>query len=50
VHQRSYADPAFARLSWQALRERLMTRRAARLVRHDLARHEWMRSAGADRG
>jgi GT2 family glycosyltransferase len=50
VHQRSYADPAFARLSWQALRERLMTRRAARLVRHDLARREWMRSAGADRG
>jgi GT2 family glycosyltransferase len=50
VHQRSYADPAFARLSWQALRERLTTRRATRLARHELTRHEWMRSAGADRG
>jgi GT2 family glycosyltransferase len=50
VHQRSYADPAFAQLSWQALRERLTTRRAARLSRHEQARHNRMRSAGADRG
>jgi GT2 family glycosyltransferase len=44
VRQRSYADPAFARLSRRALSERLMTRRAVRL-----AGHAWMRSAGADR-
>lgn len=50
IHQRSYADPAFARLSWRALRERLTTRRAVRLLRHERARHESMRSAGADRG
>jgi hypothetical protein len=50
IHQRSYADPAFARLSWRALRERLTTRRAARLLRHERARHESMGSAGADRG
>jgi GT2 family glycosyltransferase len=50
VHQRGYADPAFARLSWQALRERLTTRRSARLVRHELSRHDRMRSAGANRG
>lgn len=42
LHQRSYADPAFARLSAGALRERLTTRRATRLARHE-------RSAGADR-
>jgi GT2 family glycosyltransferase len=34
LHQRSYADPAFARLSRQALWERLTTRRAARLASH----------------
>jgi GT2 family glycosyltransferase len=45
LHQRSYADPAFARLSGWALRERLTTRRGTRL-----AGHAWMRSAGADRG
>jgi GT2 family glycosyltransferase len=45
MHQRSYADPAFARLSTWALRERLTTRRGTRL-----AGHAWMRSAGADRG
>jgi GT2 family glycosyltransferase len=45
LHQRSYADPAFARLSTWALRERLTTRRGTRL-----AGHAWMRSAGADRG
>jgi hypothetical protein len=45
LHQRSYADPAFARLSRKALWERLTTRRATRLTRH-----EWMRSPGADRG
>jgi GT2 family glycosyltransferase len=50
VHQKSYADPAFARLSWQALRERLTTRRAVRLARHELARPDRMRSAGANRG
>jgi GT2 family glycosyltransferase len=50
MHQRSYADPAFARLSWQALRERLTTRRAVRLARHERARHDRMRSAGANRG
>jgi GT2 family glycosyltransferase len=50
VHQRGYADPAFARLSWLALRERLTTRRSARLVRHELGRHDRMRSAGANRG
>jgi GT2 family glycosyltransferase len=44
VHQRSYADPAFARLSRCALWERLTTRRAARL-----AGHAWVRSACADR-
>lgn len=44
LHQRSYADPAFARLSRRALRERLTTRRGTRL-----AVHAWMRSAGADR-
>jgi hypothetical protein len=45
VHQRSYADPAFARLSRQALWERLTTGKATRLSRHDR-----MRSAGANRG
>ncbi|HEY3988871.1 MAG TPA: glycosyltransferase [Acidobacteriaceae bacterium] len=45
LHQRSYADPAFAKLSAKALAERLTTRRATRL-----ARHQQMRSAGADRG
>jgi len=45
LHQRSYADPAFARLSRKALWERLTTRRETRL-----AGHKWMRSAGADRG
>jgi GT2 family glycosyltransferase len=45
VHQRSFADPAFARLSCRALWERLTTRRTTRL-----AGHAWMRSAGADRG
>jgi GT2 family glycosyltransferase len=45
LHQRSYADPAFARLSSKALWERLTTRRTTRLIRH-----ERMRSAGADRG
>jgi GT2 family glycosyltransferase len=50
VHQRSYADPAFARLSRRALLERLTTRRAARLARHEQGRHDRMRSAGADRG
>jgi GT2 family glycosyltransferase len=45
LHQRSYADPAFARLSRRALWERLTTRRGTRL-----AGHAWMRSAGADRG
>ena len=45
LHQRSYADPAFARLSRKALWERLTTRRATRL-----ARHEPTRSPGADRG
>lgn len=45
LHQRSYADPAFARLSRRALWERLTTGRATRL-----ARHERMRSAVADRG
>jgi GT2 family glycosyltransferase len=45
LHQRSYADPAFARLSCKALWERLTMRRATRLTRH-----ERMRSAGADRG
>jgi GT2 family glycosyltransferase len=44
VHQRSYADPAFAQMSRRALWERLTTRRASRL-----AGHVWMRSAGADR-
>jgi GT2 family glycosyltransferase len=44
LHQRSYADPAFAGLSRQALWERLTTRRAARLTGH-----AWLRSAGADR-
>jgi GT2 family glycosyltransferase len=44
LHQRSYADPAFARLSRKALWERLTTRRTTRL-----GRHEQMRSAGADR-
>jgi hypothetical protein len=50
MHQRSYADPAFARLSGKVLWERLTTRRAARLARHEQARQERMRSAGADRG
>ena len=50
MHQRSYADPAFARLSWQALRDRLTTRRVARLSRHEQARHDRMRSTGANRG
>jgi GT2 family glycosyltransferase len=45
LHQRSYADPAFARLSRKALWERLTTRRATRL-----APHEPTRSPGADRG
>jgi GT2 family glycosyltransferase len=45
LHQRSYADPAFARLTSEALWERLTTRRATRLTRR-----ERMRSAGADRG
>jgi GT2 family glycosyltransferase len=45
LHQRSYADPAFARLTREALWERLTTWRATRLTRH-----ERMRSAGADRG
>jgi GT2 family glycosyltransferase len=44
LHQRSYADPAFARLSRKALWERLTTHRATRL-----ARHEPTRSPGADR-
>jgi GT2 family glycosyltransferase len=44
LHQRSYADPSFARLSRKALWERLTTRRTTRL-----GRHERMRSAGADR-
>ncbi len=42
LHQRSYTDSAFSRLSAAALRERLTTRRATRLARHG-------RSAGADR-
>jgi GT2 family glycosyltransferase len=50
MHQRSYADPAFIRLSWQALRDRLTTRRATRLARHEQARHGRMRSASAHRG
>jgi GT2 family glycosyltransferase len=45
LHQRSYADPSFARLSRNALWERLTTRRATRLNRH-----AQMRSASADRG
>jgi GT2 family glycosyltransferase len=45
LHQRSYADPAFARLSREALWERLTTRRATRL-----ARHAQLRSVSADRG
>ena len=44
LHQRSYADPAFARLSRRALWERLTTRRTTRL-----GHHERMRSASADR-
>ena len=44
LHQRSYADPAFARMSRRALWERLMTRRTTRL-----AGHAWMESASADR-
>jgi GT2 family glycosyltransferase len=44
LHQRSYADPAFARLTRRALWERLTTRRTTRLGRHDR-----MRSASADR-
>ena len=34
LHQHSYADPAFSRLSREALWERLTTRRATRLARH----------------
>lgn len=42
LHQRSYSDPAFSRLSMAALMERLTTRRATRLAHHE-------RSRGADR-
>jgi GT2 family glycosyltransferase len=45
MRQRSYADPAFSKLSREALWERLTTRRATRLTRH-----ERMRSTGAHRG
>jgi GT2 family glycosyltransferase len=45
LHQRTYEDPAFARLSRKALWERLTMQRATRL-----ARHEPTRSPGADRG
>jgi GT2 family glycosyltransferase len=45
LHQRSYANPAFARLSRKALWERLTTRRATRLTRHEPARR-----LGEDRG
>jgi GT2 family glycosyltransferase len=44
LHQRSYADQTFARLSRKALWERLTTRRATRITRH-----AQMRSASADR-
>jgi hypothetical protein len=44
LHQRSYADQTFARLSRKALWERLTTQRATRI-----ARHAEMRSASADR-
>lgn len=43
LHQRSYADPTYSRLSCGALWERLTTRRATRLERHE-------RDAGAHRG